>query len=117
MANLGERYVVEELTYLRSEIRWGIYDIGTREMVRDSRRYKKSRRTWKDTEENAKHYAKLLNKQNRQEGINARTALDELSRSQIIHYQNLRKPRTAPAATGFTRCTTCGSMVKDGHSC
>lgn len=120
MAALGDRYIVEELTYYHSEIRWAIWDINSREFIKDTRRYKKSRVLWKDTEDNARHHAELLNQRYQEQGLTARTALNELSRTQIVHYQNEgRRKREArkPFTSGFTRCVKCGSMVSSGHEC
>lgn len=120
MTALGDRYIVEELAYYRSELRWAIWDIMSLEHVKDTRRYKKSKTLWKDTRDNALHHAELLNKRYREQGLTARTALNELSRSQVVHYQNegrRKREARAPFVSNFTSCGKCGNMVSSGHEC
>lgn len=121
MTSDNDRYIVQELAWYKTELRWAIYDIMEREHIKDTRHYKKSSRIWKDTEDNARHHASLLNARYHRTGVRAAdTDANRLHLSQAIHFAHVARVKKIEATSfvsTFVKCGNCGSMYQGQHDC
>lgn len=141
--HINDRYFADKISNMYGHEMWSVFDLNTvpAEPVRDERKdagtgRKKRQRFWKGSYADAIHYCGLLNKEYVEQGLRARTMLDNLSQSQRIHYANdaarRRSVRGIPTGTPpshragelagsgvspFGRCDRCKKMVRDDHKC
>lgn len=97
------RYILHPL-----DGKYAIRDLATDELVRGWRKgYTKL--IWRGTKDEALALIAQFEKTSPRE---------EMAKSQKIHYMvRARKRQKVTVTPSFRKCTGCGNMVKDGHTC
>lgn len=97
------RYVLHPL-----DGKYAIRDLADDQLVRGWRKGFK-RLIWRGTEDEALALMAQFEKS---------TPKEEMDKSQRIHYMvRARKREKVTKSSPFHKCTECGNMVKDGHTC
>lgn len=88
--------------------KYAIRDMTTDQLIRGWRKGQ-SKLIWRGTEEEALELIAQFEKA---------TPKEEMDKSQKIHYMvRARKREKVTIVSPFRKCTECGNMVKDGHTC
>lgn len=97
------RYILHPL-----EGKYAIRDMTTDQLIRGWRKGA-TKLIWRGTEDEASALIAQFEKT---------TPKEEMDKSQKIHYMvRARKREKVTTVSPFHKCTKCGNMVKDGHTC
>jgi hypothetical protein len=100
---MSGRYILHPL-----EGRYAIRDLADDQLIRGWRKGA-TKLIWRGTEDEALALIAQFEKS---------TPKGEMDKSQKIHYMvRARKRQKVTSVAPFLKCTECGNMVKDGHTC